>query len=361
MSKFWNFSEENDAVTLHIDGTIVDDDDQWMYDWLDMKSSAPKEFRDELAKYAGKTLNVWIDSYGGDVFAGVGLYDALMEHKKTGSKIVTKGEKVFSAATLPFMAGDDRLMAPGGIFMLHNPITEIQGYSKDLRKAADVLDVVKECIMNVYQTTVGIGRDELSELMENETHMSPQDAVKNKMATGILETSDKKVSNISKLAIMNAANISRSGIIKAIENFELPESGREEEKMEIKNVEDLRKAFPDLVNEIEAPVDKAVNEERQRIIDLDKLDDISNEALHKIINHAKETGQKAEDVQFYVDAVKDVVKPDVNQLKKIVEDSAASGVDGIKADPKKQITDEEKSKAFAENMAKEIKKIREAR
>lgn len=364
MSKFWNFAENECGVDLYIKGVIDDDNNQWMYDWLGQVCTSPTNFRNELSKYAGKTVNVWIDSYGGDVFAGTGLYDALMNHKKTGSKIVTKGEKVFSAATLPFMAGDVREMSPGGIFMMHNPLTDVQGYASDLRKTADVLDVVKESILNVYQTTTGLPRDVISDLMDKETHMSPQDAVKNKMATAVIESpgnSPLGIFNINKLAIMNAANISKKGIIRAIENFDLlPKEGREEDNMDIKNVEDLKKAFPDLVKQIESPqtVDDAVKAERKRITDLDKIDDSANEALHKIVNHAKENGQTADEIQFYVDAVKNISTPSIDEMKKIINDSETSHVDEIESNPRKPINDKEKSKAFSDLMANAIKNIK---
>lgn len=150
IARFWNFIKNEatetlpENIELRIEGNIVDDDDSWLYEWFGIPCANPNTFRNELNQYSGKDIVVWIDSYGGSVFAATGIYNALMEHKSTGAKVTTKiDSKAMSAATIPFMAGDDRLISPGGVFMMHNPLTNVQGYASDLRKMADVLDVVK--------------------------------------------------------------------------------------------------------------------------------------------------------------------------------------------------------------------------
>lgn len=195
--KFWNFIKnaatetEPESVELRIDGAIVDDDDLWIYEWFEVKAVAPNAFRAELAKYAGLPITVWIDSYGGNVFAATGIYNALMEHK--GAVTVKIDGKAMSAATIIAMAGGEILMSPVAVMMVHNPLTEVYGYASDLRKTADVLDEVKEAIMNAYQLKTGATRERLSELMDNETYMSAQTAINEGFADGMLyETEDAK-------------------------------------------------------------------------------------------------------------------------------------------------------------------------
>ena len=181
-TKFWQFknsAEEENTAELRIDGKIVDDSDVWIYEWFGEPAAAPNAFREELAQYVGKNINVWIDSYGGSVFAATGIYNALMNHKQTGATVNTIGDgKVMSAAATIFMAGDKRKMSPGCLFMMHNPLTGAYGYASDLRKAADVLDVVKECVITAYQVSTGLDPDLISSMMEDETYMSAKSAVK---------------------------------------------------------------------------------------------------------------------------------------------------------------------------------------
>lgn len=361
MSRFWNFANETEeSVDLSIEGVLQDDENwmEWFYEYGDFVKNTPGGLRNTLAKYKGKTVNVRINSYGGDVFAGVGLYDALIEHKRSGGKVITNGEKVFSAAVMPFLAGDERNMYPGGMLLLHNPLQEIYGNSEDLRAAADELDKVKECILNVYENATGLDRDRLSDFMNDETEMTAQEAVEAGLATGILKTGAiKNVSPVKQMsAIMNAAKICREGVMNAIV---LAEKAGKETMMDyskIKSLKDLREAFPELAKQAESEaqdrVSKAVNAERKRIADLDALGN-GNAVIAKIIQNAKETGKTAEDISFYVNAVKESVPDDkkakttvLDNMKKDFEDSGAQGVKAVPAQSKEEAVKEAQNVAI---------------
>ena len=233
--KFWNFIQnaatetEAESVELRIEGDIVDNEMAWIYEWFGIPATSPNAFRAELAQYAGKNIIVWIDSYGGSVFAAAGMYNALMEHKQTGARIVTKVDsKAMSAATVPYMAGDERLMSPVAIFMMHNPLTEVRGYASDMRKAADVLDEVKETIINAYQLGSGRSRAKISSMMEDETYMSARTALKEGFASGILYTNTQaepieNTLSFSRMSIQNSSSI--ESIKRFIEQYNKTNSG----------------------------------------------------------------------------------------------------------------------------------------
>lgn len=186
----WKFTNkaatetEPELVELRIEGDIIDDDDAFLYEWLGMKGTSPNAFKQELSTYSGKAITVWIDSYGGSVFAATGIYNALMEHK--GTVTVKIDGKAMSAATIIAMAGGEILMSPSAIMMIHNPLTEAYGYASDLRKTADVLDEVKEAIINAYQLKTGRSRAKLSALMDDETYMNAKKAISEGFADGML-------------------------------------------------------------------------------------------------------------------------------------------------------------------------------
>lgn len=230
--RFWNFIKnaatetQDETVELRIEGEIVDDDDAWIYEWFGIKAASPNSFREELAQFKGQDIVVWIDSYGGSVFAAGGMYNALMEHKKTGAKITTKaGPKVMSAATIPFATGDERLMSPITIYMMHNPLTGVYGYASDMRKTADVLDEVKETIINAYQSSSGRSRAKISSMMDDETYMSARTAVKEGFATGILYTDSQAAEPIensilfNRMSIQNSANNAMAQFIEQYERI----------------------------------------------------------------------------------------------------------------------------------------------
>lgn len=211
MPSFWNFKNLSDEeVELRIDGEIVSDDDAWFYEWFGIQVSSPNVFRQTLSEHKGKNITVWIDSWGGDVFAGAGIYNALKEHK--GKVTVKVDGKAVSAASVIAMAGDEVLMSPASIIMIHNPWTRAVGEAKDMRHHADVLDEVKETIVNVYQTKTGLSRNKISKLMDEETWMSARKAISDGFADGMLyaavsedqETVQNSFS-FSRLAIQNSA------------------------------------------------------------------------------------------------------------------------------------------------------------
>ena len=190
--RFWNFiknaatATEPEHVELRIEGDIVDDEDAWIYELFGIPAASPNAFKRELADYEGMPITVWIDSYGGSVFAAAGIYNALMEHK--GQITVKIDGKAMSAASVIAMAADkDRLlMSPVAVMMIHNPLSGVYGYASDLRKVAAVMDEIKESIINAYQLKTGRSRNKISTMMDDETYMSAKTAVKEGFADGML-------------------------------------------------------------------------------------------------------------------------------------------------------------------------------
>ena len=207
--RFWNFTNNKDdpeQVELRIDGDICMDDDFWS--WLFPDSTVtPKGFMAELAQHQGKNITVWINSYGGDVYAASRIYTALMEHK---GQITVKVDGVaVSAASVIAMAGGEILMSPTAIMMIHNPWMGMQGESKDLRHGADVLDEVKETIINAYQVKTGRSRNKIAQLMDEETWMGSKKAIAEGFADGQLYTDAgteyPNAMMFSRVAIQNSA------------------------------------------------------------------------------------------------------------------------------------------------------------
>lgn len=216
--KFWNFktikneADNTENVELRIEGDIVSDDTAWFYEWFDEPCASPNAFKNELNEYAGKDITVWIDSYGGDVFAAAGIFNALKEHK---GQVITKIDgKAMSAASVIAMAGDEILMSPVAIMMIHNPLTSASGDMREMRKTAEILDSIKETIINAYATKTGKSRNAISSMMDDETWMSANVAVKNGFADGILyenqaqviEVGNIKDFNFNRLSITNNLN-----------------------------------------------------------------------------------------------------------------------------------------------------------
>ena len=78
------------------------------------------------------------------------------------------------------------LISPMGLFMLHNPLTVAAGNVDDMQKAIDMLDEVKESIINAYELKTGLSRAKISHLMDCETWLSAKKAVELNFADGMM-------------------------------------------------------------------------------------------------------------------------------------------------------------------------------
>lgn len=91
-----------------------------------------------------------------------------------------------SAASVIAMAGTTVLMSPLAMMMIHNPITVAIGDSKEMQKAGEMLNEVKESIMNAYEIKTGMDRKKISHLMDAESWFNAKKAVELGFADGIL-------------------------------------------------------------------------------------------------------------------------------------------------------------------------------
>ena len=176
--KFWNWVRDADTGerTLVLNGQIAED--SWFGDEV-----TPEIFRDELMKGEGN-ITVWINSPGGDVFAAAQIYNMLMDYK--GNVTVRIDGLAASAASVIVMAGTTVEMSPVGMLMVHNPSTAVIGNTKEMQAAIQMLDEVKESILNAYELKTGQPRQSLSDLMDAESWMNAKKAVELGFADKIL-------------------------------------------------------------------------------------------------------------------------------------------------------------------------------
>lgn len=348
--KFWQFKNiSTEEAELRISGEIIDDNWAWIYEWFGITATSPNAFRNELANYKGKQIRVWIDSPGGSVFAGAGMYNSLKEHD---GKVIVVVEQAMSAASVVAMAGDEIQISPVGIMMIHNPIGYMDwGEAKDFRHAADVLDVVKETIVNAYQLRTGKDRAVIAQLMDAETYFSAQKAVSEGFADSVLYSDTaidfSTIDNsfmVSRLAIQNSMNTTTKKIIEIaqlqaeVEKPLLVEDKKQNEEgitVEVKNVDDLRKVYPEFVNQLETDARaQGEKDERERI---QGIEAIARNIDPELVAKAKyQEPVDAKDLAFQ--ALQADGNLGKNYLNDALKDNNASGVDKVK--PQAQVPGE---------------------
>ena len=169
MKKFWNWirDETTQERILRLEGAIAEDS------WFD-DDVTPAAFKRELQSGDGP-ITVWINSPGGDCVAAAQIYNMLMDYPESVT-VVIDGVAA-SAASVIAMAGTTVKMTPVSLMMIHNPLTVAMGDSEEMRKAIQLLDEVKESIINAYEIKTSMSRAKLSHLMDAETWMNAKKAL----------------------------------------------------------------------------------------------------------------------------------------------------------------------------------------
>lgn len=130
-----------------------------------------------------ETINVNINSYGGEVEEGIAIYNALKRHP---AQIVTRCDGMAaSISSVIFMAGDERVVYETSMLMIHNASMSAWGTGSQLRKAADDVDKITTQSKAAYMADINISEDELCALMDSESLLSPSEALEMGFATRI--------------------------------------------------------------------------------------------------------------------------------------------------------------------------------
>lgn len=244
MNKFWKFENKvssEGSSNLYLDGEISSE--TWWGDEV-----TPEAFRTELRQMKGD-LTVHINSQGGDVFAGVTIYNALKDYHK-GKVVVKVDGLAASIASVIAMAGDEIIMSPGSMMMIHNPWSIGVGSSDELRKAADTLDQIKDSILPIYVDRSGLSEDEVKDLMDAETWMTAEKAVEMGFADTVQKEAKKDTVNLmyANFAFsMSATKSAMEDLIKKVNNNERNASMNDDDKLKEAEVE---------VQETEAPAEE---------------------------------------------------------------------------------------------------------
>lgn len=175
MDKFLNFKKVNESETeLYIYGDIRKKD--WIDSWLGTGQDTTDAFslKDALIAVDTPNLTVRINSYGGSVSEGLAIYSLLSEFKGHLKTIVDGF--ACSAASVIFMAGQERVVPENGLLMIHNAWSYAEGDSNVMRKKAEDLEKITQPSVNIYVSKSNLSEKEIKEKMDKEEWITSQEA-----------------------------------------------------------------------------------------------------------------------------------------------------------------------------------------
>lgn len=331
-------------------------EDSWWGDEV-----TPRQFSDDL-KALGEVneIDVRINSGGGDVFAAQAINSLLRSHKASINVFIDG--IAASAATIVAMAGDKIYIPSSALMMIHNPLVYLWGgYNKqDFENMTGVLETVKDSIINAYIYKTGKSREELSNLMDDETWFTGTEAVEqgfadeltdgdieaymnnNFMVVNNIKFDVKKFKNTPKLENKNSNAVNFSNIIPAVINKKEGEKSMDLEK--------LKNEYPNLYNEIK---NEGIKEERERI---KAIEDIAVPGFEDMVQDAKFNNTISAEL-LAVNIVKANKNIGQNYIKNAKND--ASQIDGIEGSSSpNDVSEAQQEEAIVEKMANSVNRLR---
>ena len=187
-------------MTIKLFGDVTSDEWVWLYDLFGLPCCSPKTVRDAIAQLpADDDLIIEVNSPGGDVWAGFEIFGLLQSlGERTEAHIIAMAA---SAATTITSACARVLASPVAQIMIHQPAVSAWGSynNEDAGRLLNFLDSVKASIINGYLVKCGgkTSRRTLEKLVDQNTWMPAQDAIKLGLVDGLLDTTEEKEAMIT--------------------------------------------------------------------------------------------------------------------------------------------------------------------
>ena len=188
--KFYQITTSGRTADINIYGDITGDA-ELINAWLDADTGAvsARGIVQEISDLDVDTINVYINSYGGEVAEALAIYSALKRH--SASVHTFCDGFACSAATIIFCAGDVRTMGSIALMMIHNCMSYL-GYanSNEMRKAAEDNDKINQSSINAYMSVVNVSEEEIRRMMDNATWLTAQECLEYGFATEVADQED---------------------------------------------------------------------------------------------------------------------------------------------------------------------------
>lgn len=171
--EFKNYTET--SVDMYISGDIVDD--SWKgWSWGEDTNVYPSNIKNMLDDAKGKTVNLYINSGGGHISAGLAICHMLQRHD--ADVIGHVDAMACSIASVILMGCKEIKMPKDTYLMIHKPSSWCDGNADDMRKTADSLDVLQKGIMASYERHLkdGVNIEAVEALVNAETWLTAEEA-----------------------------------------------------------------------------------------------------------------------------------------------------------------------------------------
>lgn len=372
-------NEMDDTAEVNMYGEVVSKvpTNWWTGEKIEGLYIVLSDFLNDMESLKNKAnVTFHINSPGGEVFAGVAIYNRMKEFKGNVTTVVDG--LAASAASIIAQGGKTRKVCNGSLTMIHGASSLLLGYynANEMKDALKQVNVIDKSIAEIYAATTGQEKEKLVSMMSKTTWMSAEDAIENGFADEIVDTGEKVTMSINSersLLTVNGVPMSAMGL------FNLPESipvinmvttGNEPDVinknepiggMEKMTLEELMKSEPELVNQIrndaiqsvqntmETSINDAVSAELTRLQSIDEIADKIGDK--ELINRAKYGDVKMSAGDLALEALKAQKDAGAQFLDSMKQDAKDSGATGVEPVPQSGSDDEQAKNDIAAGAA----------
>lgn len=210
-----------------------------------------KAISDSLESIGNRKLLIKLNSYGGDAFEGIEIYNYL---KSLKNKVVVEVTSIAaSAASIIAMGADEIRMSNGSQLMIHEASTFAVGTKSEMQKTLNALKSMDNSIVDIYHEKTGLDKTEILQLMEEETWFTSEEAVKYKFADNVITT--KGGDTVAK----HTKNDIAKRIVAMLNEEEVEETEVEEVDYE-KRIKDIERRLDALEKRVNETVEEETTE-----------------------------------------------------------------------------------------------------
>ena len=240
--KFYEFKNiSSSSADLFIYGEIVQEKtvDWWTGEESDTDVGL-MDFKEQLDKIGNvKTLNLYLNSPGGDVFTASSMISMLNRVKDKGTKIEAYVDGLSaSASSFLMMVADNINLYKNSTVMVHKPMSIAIGNAFDMQRTIDALNKIEDSVMMpMYMSKAKASEEEIKALIDDETWLNATDMDKY-FNVNLLDTEKVAVANIKSDLFKNYKHVpdyiknsfkNEEKIEKTEEKQENPQTSQESE------------------------------------------------------------------------------------------------------------------------------------
>lgn len=348
----------NDAE-LNLYGEIVSDRP---IDWYTGQPTedayiVSSELLEDLEELKTKdNITIHLNSVGGDLYAGLAIYNRL---KALPANITTINDGLAaSAASIIFQAGDTRKVHAGSNIMVHQAAGFLFGYYQlnDLNQVSKQLRAANKTAINVYAEASGRDADEIKRMVDAETWLTGDEAVEAGLADELISADEDITMSLTedgKHIVVNGVQLSTRGMHNIPAGLPImpanligsnaatlvaidKKSSEGGISMEIKNIEDLKTAYPELMEQarveaFDAGKSQGAFDERARLQEIDTI--AKNIPDEQLVQDAKYGDKPLNAEQLALKAMQEIDFTKATALQNLAADTVDSGVNGVNAAP----------------------------